>query len=86
MALDTSTSSLKKLSFLALDSQKRNFCKETVLQNAHTFIEKLVVYKEVNNCVHNLVLLHITHILKTINRVAPRFTRSERTECNQNCK
>ena len=57
-----------------------------VLHNAHTFIERLVVYKEVNNCVLNLVLLHISHILKTINRVAPRFTRSERTEGNQNCK
>ena len=57
-----------------------------VLHNAHTFIERLVVYKEVNNCVLNLVLLHISHILKTINRVAPRITRSERTEGNQNCK
>ena len=57
-----------------------------VLHNAHTFIERLVIYKEVNNCVLNLVLLHISHILKTINRVAPHFTRSERTEGNQNCK
>ena len=47
----------------------------SLLHNAHTFIEKLVVYKEVNICVLNLVLLHITHILKTINRVAELATR-----------